>query len=72
MSKTPGNFCIQSIHVNMDRTPWTYITLYAVMLCGITICPRSLGPFYIVSYYRKRVKPSWTYSTECPGSSDLN
>ena len=29
-----------------------------------TVCPRSLGPFYIVNYYYiKRVETSWTYST---------
>ena len=27
-----------------------------------TVCPRSLEPFCIVSYYIKWVKPSWTYS----------
>ena len=26
-----------------------------------SICPRSLGPFHIVTYYRKWVKTSWTY-----------
>ena len=28
-----------------------------------TLCPRSLDPFYSVSYFIKRVKTSWTYST---------
>ena len=28
----------------------------------ITICPRSSGPFYIVTYYIKWVNTSWTYS----------
>ena len=28
-----------------------------------TVCPRSLDPFYIVRYYIKCVKTSWTYST---------
>ena len=27
-----------------------------------TVCPRSLYPIYIVSYYMKWVKTSWTYS----------
>ena len=27
-----------------------------------TICPRSLDPLHIVSYYNKLVKTSWTYS----------
>ena len=27
-----------------------------------TVCPRSLDPCYIVSYYIKWVKTSWTYS----------
>ena len=28
-----------------------------------TVCPRSSGPFYIVSYYMKWVTTSWTYRT---------
>ena len=28
-----------------------------------TVCPRGSDPFYIVSYYIKRVTFSWTYST---------
>ena len=27
-----------------------------------TVCPRSLDPFHIVSYYIKLVKTSWPYS----------
>ena len=29
-----------------------------------TVCPTSLYPFYIVSYYKNWVKTSWTYSKE--------
>ena len=28
-----------------------------------TICPRSVDPFFIVTYYIKWIKTSWTYST---------
>ena len=28
-----------------------------------TMCPRSSDPYYIVTYYMKRVTTSWTYST---------
>ena len=34
-----------------------------------TVCPGSSDPFYIVSYYIKRVITSWTFSTlqgRCP------
>ena len=27
-----------------------------------TVCPRSYGPFYIVTYYIEWVTTSWTYS----------
>ena len=27
----------------------------------VTVCPRSLDPLYIVTYYIKWVKTSWTY-----------
>ena len=33
-----------------------------------TICPRNLDPFYIVSYYMKRFKTSWTYSMPMPST----
>ena len=42
-----------------------YIFLYVIDLFSIrksTICPRSLDPFNIVSYYVKWAKTSWTYS----------
>ena len=32
------------------------------MIASATVCPRSLDPFYKVSYYKKQVKTSWTYS----------
>ena len=31
-----------------------------------TLCPRSLDPIYIVTYYMKQVKTSWTDSTWSP------
>ena len=34
---------------------------YHVFLC-MYLCPRSLDPFCIVSYFIKWVKPSWIYS----------
>ena len=30
---------------------------------GATVCPRSSYPFYILSYYIRRVTTSWTNST---------
>ena len=35
-----------------------------------TVCPRSSDPFYIVTYYIKRVTNSWTDSTICPRSTN--
>ena len=32
---------------------------------GLTICPRSLDLYIMVSYYIKSVKPSWTHSRSC-------
>ena len=32
-------------------------------MCKSTICPWSLDPFYLVTYYLKRFNTSWTYST---------
>ena len=34
-------------------------------LCNrkIIVCPRSLDPFYMVSYYMKWLTTSWTHST---------
>ena len=31
--------------------------------CDYTVCPRSSGPFYVVTYYIKWVTTSWTHST---------
>ena len=28
-----------------------------------TVCPRRVDPFYILTYYIKRVKTAWSYST---------
>ena len=41
-----------------------YIPYYVYPL-PLTYCPKSLGPFCIVSYYINFVKTSWTYSTKC-------
>ena len=36
------------------------------LLITYAVCPRSLVPFYIVTYYIKWLKTSWTYcSTNC-------
>ena len=35
-------------------------TLQDKYLC--TVCPRSLGPYYVVAYYIRWAKTSWTYS----------
>ena len=37
-----------------------HVTLIAI---PNTVCPGSSYPFYIVSYYIKRVTTSWTYGT---------
>ena len=38
-----------------------------------TVCPTSLYPFYIVSYYKKWVKTFWTYSRMvCEGIAGLH
>ena len=39
------------------------VVVYFVTIEATTICPRSSDPFYIVSYYMKRVTTSRTYST---------
>ena len=45
--------CLLSFYIKvLNFLSWLYIA----------VCPRWLGPFYIVSYYRKWVKTSWTYS----------
>ena len=33
-----------------------------IMSTILNICPRSLDPFYIVTYYIQRIKTSWTSS----------
>ena len=38
------------------------ITVYSLNRISDTVCPRSSDPFYIVTYYVKRVTASWTYS----------
>ena len=30
---------------------------------GSIVCPKSLAPFFMVTYYIKWVKTSWTFST---------
>ena len=37
--------------------------LYMVLVLDGTICPRSIDPFYIVTYYIKWVTTFWTDST---------
>ena len=39
-----------------------YVQNVLEVLSNSTVCPRSLGPFYIVSYYMNWVKTCWTYS----------
>ena len=39
------------------------IGLYLELFSYLTVCPRSIDPFYIVSYCIKWVTKSWTYST---------
>ena len=39
-----------------------YINKYYIFLLLCTVRPRSLGPFYAVTYYIKWVNTSWTYS----------
>ena len=41
----------------------TLCKCYGVIHKFIAVCPRSSDPFYIASYYIKRVTTSWTYST---------
>ena len=49
-----------------------YETELSTLCC--TVCPRSLEPFYIVTYYMNWVKTSWTYSmsnTSFPNGNSL-
>ena len=46
-----------------------YIYAICRFVLNSAICPRSLDPFYIVSFYIKWVKTSWTYTT-CQGGSN--
>ena len=36
--------------------------LGSVLDCTITVCPKSLDPFHILSYFISLVETSWTYS----------
>ena len=40
------------------------------MMCN-TVCPRSLAPSYIVNYYMKWDKTSWSYSVNNKVEFDL-
>ena len=39
-----------------------YVQNVLEVLSNSTVCPRSFGPFYVVSNYMNWVKTSWTYS----------
>ena len=65
------------LNVRLRQALWTVNVIYAISLptrvefhetSSFTVCPRSLHPFYIVTYcivtyYIKRVKTEWTCGT---------
>ena len=44
------------------RVSWFVVTIVLRVHGFSTVCPRSSGPFYILSYYIRGVSTSWTYS----------
>ena len=51
------HFQKKSFHVRVLEADSLYVSHY-------TVCPRSLDPFYIVSYYINLVKTYWPYSID--------
>ena len=57
--------CVKKIQgvqneVNLKLRTCTSLREYKAKI--YTVCSKSLDPFYIVTYYIKWVKTSWTYS----------
>ena len=56
--------CIMStlvLDIFISHVP-SFVALFLLLCCFYVLCPRSLDQFYIVCYYRRWVKTSWTYS----------
>ena len=51
--------------VSLKITPKKYKYFFYLRKGVTNVCPRSLDTFYIVSFYIKWVKTSWTYSILC-------
>ena len=60
----PGNMFIGEIKSRWNTSYGIYTTITWKLnwqITSFTVCPRSIDPFYIASYYLKWVKTSWTY-----------
>ena len=54
--------CFVSNDVDLNIYHFALRIHISVSVFFYTVCPGSSDPFYIVSYYIKRVTTSWTYS----------
>ena len=52
-----------SEYVHCECAVYVELTHYTNIKYIPTVCLRGLDSFYLVTYYTKRVKTSWTYST---------